>query len=223
MARFSTKEIENQMTFGETLRRARERQGFTFKQISFQTKILEGYLRALEEENLKVLPPGSYGRHFLREYAAYLALPVGQLLKEYDELQTYLIKTKPISVLPILGHSRFYLNWLLLVGLFLVLVIYLGWEARSLFLPPPVELINPPTDLIIDELEIQVKGRTTPGIQIILNGKRVLVNDEGVFSQEVLLQPGLNTITVSAASTYSKAVVITRQVLVQTLPPETNP
>ncbi|MFA4936844.1 MAG: helix-turn-helix domain-containing protein [Patescibacteria group bacterium] len=224
MPRFNTKKIVVQISFGNTLRQAREQQGFTFKQVSFQTKILESYLRALEDENIKILPAGSYGRHFLREYANYLNLPVEILLKEYDEVQSYMIKGKTaIPPKKTKMRSWFRLSWLVLSILFLTLVVYLGWEARNLFLSPQVELINPPSDIVVNELQIQVKGKTSPGTQITLNGEQVPVSDQGEFSQEVLLQPGLNTITVSAASTYSKPVVITRQVLAQTLPSEDNP
>ncbi|MFH1111972.1 MAG: helix-turn-helix domain-containing protein [Patescibacteria group bacterium] len=224
MPRFSSKKIEAQVSFGELLRLARERQGLTFKQVSFQIKMPECYLKALEEENLKALPAGSYGRHFLREYALYLGLSLESLIKEYDEHQLYLIKAKPAlpgksSLLP----SWWRLSWVILGVLALALVSYLGWEARRLFLPPPVELINPPANIIVNELQIMVKGHTALGAQITLNGERVSVRDDGFFSQEVVLQPGLNTITVSAVRAYSQPVVIIRQVLSQTLPQDSNP
>src|SRR5262245_50481260 len=57
------------LTLGEFLRRGRERAGMTLEQISADTKIPVRHLKALEADNLGVLPGGLYLRAEVRAYA----------------------------------------------------------------------------------------------------------------------------------------------------------
>jgi cytoskeletal protein RodZ len=63
---------------GNSLREARERQGFDYPQIELATKIRAKYIRALEDEQFGMLPAQTYIKGFLRTYAEYLGLD-GQL------------------------------------------------------------------------------------------------------------------------------------------------
>jgi len=63
---------------GNSLREARLRQGLDFFEIEQSTKIRGKYLRALEDEQFKVLPAQTYVKGFLRSYADHLGLD-GQL------------------------------------------------------------------------------------------------------------------------------------------------
>lgn len=222
MSRFSTKPIDTSGSFGARLRLTREQHGFDLRQISFKLKIPEPYLRALEEESLTALPAGSYGRHFLRQYAQWLKLPVESLLAEYTVRVDYLQQAvaqpnKPVSRVATRPIKRIVLGLLAVI-----LISYLGVEARRLFLPPPFELFNPPTNVVVNSLAITVNGRTTAAALVLLNGAKVAVTADGYFTQEVTLQPGLNTITLSARRAYSKPITVTREILVETLSSDAN-
>ena len=218
MKRFSIKKINHHQSFGELLRRQRESLGLDLRQISFKLKIPEKYLAALEEENLIALPNGSYGRHFLIQYARFLKLPTVKLISEYDIRANFAgsrrpaTRSKKITVWP--------LKRLVVVLLIVILLGYLGWEARRLFLPPPFIITNPPANVEIEDLTINVNGSTAPGATVQLNGANIPVGENGNFSQVVTLQPGLNTITLTARRAYSTPVNIRREVLVKSLPPE---
>ena len=106
-----------------------------------------------------------------------------------------------------------------------ILIIFLVWEVLSrfmnrLFLPPPFIITNPPANVEIEDLTINVNGSTAPGATVQLNGANIPVGENGNFSQVVTLQPGLNTITLTARRAYSQPVTIRREVLVKSLPPE---
>src|SRR5215813_8092013 len=59
---------------GELLRGAREARGLTLQQISFETKIPQRHLEALEHDNLGVSPGGFYQRAAVRAYARAVRL-----------------------------------------------------------------------------------------------------------------------------------------------------
>jgi hypothetical protein len=69
---------------GHSLREARVRQGLDYPQVELATKIRAKYIRALEEEEFVVLPPGTYIKGFLRSYAEFLGLDGQLYVDEYN-------------------------------------------------------------------------------------------------------------------------------------------
>ena len=69
---------------GESLRRAREAQGRTLRDVAGATKIGGDYLRALEEGDYASLPERPLARGYLRHYAAELGVDEGAALAEFD-------------------------------------------------------------------------------------------------------------------------------------------
>lgn len=68
---------------GASLTQARTRLGIDIAEAAQGTRLREHYLYALEKEEFDQLPPGSYGRAFLRTYAAFLNLDAELLVEEY--------------------------------------------------------------------------------------------------------------------------------------------
>jgi cytoskeleton protein RodZ len=77
-------ERENRLpSFGEKLRREREKRSITLDQISESTKIGTRMLRALEEDKFSQLPGGIFNKGFVRAYARHLGLDEDQTVAEY--------------------------------------------------------------------------------------------------------------------------------------------
>ncbi len=72
-------------TFGEKLRKQRERRGIELEAISNTTKISTRMLRALEDENFDQLPGGVFNKGFVRAYARQIGLNEEQAVAEYLE------------------------------------------------------------------------------------------------------------------------------------------
>jgi cytoskeleton protein RodZ len=68
---------------GETLREARMRAKIDVSEVEAATKIRAKYLRALENEEWRLLPGPTFVRTFLRTYADYLGLDSKLLVEEY--------------------------------------------------------------------------------------------------------------------------------------------
>lgn len=67
------------MTIAE-LRRTRMAKGLSLTEISRRTRIGVGFLRNIEEGNLKSLPPGFYARAFVRAYAEAIGIDADVVL-----------------------------------------------------------------------------------------------------------------------------------------------
>lgn len=71
-------------SFGERLRREREKRGVTLEEISAATKIGTRSLRALEQEEFNKLPGGIFNKGFVRAYAKFLGIDEEQTVAEYN-------------------------------------------------------------------------------------------------------------------------------------------
>ncbi|UQN06348.1 helix-turn-helix domain-containing protein [Deinococcus sp. QL22] len=74
------------MSFGSTLKLAREAQGLSTQELSLKTKIRGDYLRALEEGNTALLPERTFARSYLQRYARELGVDPAPLLTDFDRL-----------------------------------------------------------------------------------------------------------------------------------------
>ncbi len=72
-------------SFGENLRREREKRKITLDQISQSTKIGTRMLQALEEDKFSQLPGGIFNKGFVRAYARCVGLDEEQTIADYLE------------------------------------------------------------------------------------------------------------------------------------------
>ncbi len=68
---------------GAVLRELRNLRGDTLQQVANKTKVRVLYLRAIEEENIEILPAGIYIKGFVRLYAKELGLPMDKVVTDY--------------------------------------------------------------------------------------------------------------------------------------------
>jgi cytoskeletal protein RodZ len=70
---------------GRILKKTREAQGKSLKQVADSTKILERYLEGLEEEKYEHLPSEVYIKGYLQSYARYLKIDPEQILQHLSK------------------------------------------------------------------------------------------------------------------------------------------
>lgn len=70
-------------TFGETLRKEREKRGITLESVSDGTKIGTRFLQALEAEQFDQLPGGVFNRGFVRAYAKHIGIDEEKAVADY--------------------------------------------------------------------------------------------------------------------------------------------
>lgn len=72
-------------SFGQKMKKEREKQGITLDEISIATKIGTRNLRAIEENEFNKLPGGIFNKGFVRAYARHLGMDEDQVVNEYLE------------------------------------------------------------------------------------------------------------------------------------------
>lgn len=72
-------------SFGQKMRKEREKRGITLDEISVATKIGTRNLRAIEENEFNKLPGGIFNKGFVRAYARHLGMDEDRVVNEYLE------------------------------------------------------------------------------------------------------------------------------------------
>lgn len=110
---------------GQTLRDVRQGQKRTLEQVAKELRIRPVYLEALESGDWRKIPAQTYGRGYLRQYAAYLGMKEEEVMEICDQLQEkvaprlHYYETNPLEQTP----SR---RVLTLIAM-LMLAVLIGW------------------------------------------------------------------------------------------------
>lgn len=222
MSVFSTRKIASfDISVGEQLRRAREEKKLSLETVAKKLLIRSSYLQALETGDRRRLPKGVYARNFLREYARFLGLDYRSLGEQFDnetvkpqEQSGGLFERQIVAKRYLVAMPALVRNTIIIVVAALCLL-YLGFLVKRIFEPPLLAVDQPASDLTVNERQIELRGHTLPETDVTINGQTVQVASDGTFGQAVYLEPGLNTIVVTAKKKYSKQSEMTRNVLFQ--------
>lgn len=197
-------------TVGEILSAAREKKKLTLEQVEKATRIRAKFLLALEKNEFNKLPPGTFTRGFIKNYAAFLNLPVEETLAFYRRQENFDKTPPPPKSLkpnhfPSLTFST--LAVIVLIALFFGYLIYSYFK----FAGSPTLLINSPANnVVLKEERIEIVGKTDPEAGLTINNQPVAVNENGSFNITVPLQPGLNTLTVVATNKFKRQTTVIR-------------
>lgn len=82
---------QNELTFGQYLKNAREKSNFTIEKFALKTRINANILKSLENEDYKSLPSPAYLKGFILNYVKMFALDESEVFQKLQE--SYLAKT----------------------------------------------------------------------------------------------------------------------------------
>jgi cytoskeleton protein RodZ len=114
-------------TVGQDLRAARLRRGDDLATVSKSLKIRKDHLEAIEEDRLDALPGRTYAVGFVRSYADYLGLDVGQTLERFKaEIagRTDTETQQPVTVIDEDDNRRLPQGWKIIAGVVVLLMLY---------------------------------------------------------------------------------------------------
>lgn len=218
MAEFIKKTLETQVIpVGVRLRDARQAKGWTLEIVSAKTKLMKEHLVALEAGNC-VGVSTLYRRQFVKKYAQTLGLDPEPLLAE-----TCLTESAPVAEPK--GFGRWHLSnlpslfrWSTTGVIAIICLSYLGLQVRQTVRPPELTLVGPNEGLISNTHEVSVSGLTEPEVKIAINGQSVMSDEQGRFNQPLILQPGINTVVVTAEKKHGKTSQTTRHIIYREAP-----
>jgi len=117
--------------FGEYLKQAREKKGFSLERLASQTRIPEHHLHALESEDFEDLPAKVFAKGFVRSYAKALGLNEEEALQRFLETSgTFYERSQPepphVQV-KLESAPRQNINWPLVVAVLLAIATGAFW------------------------------------------------------------------------------------------------
>ena len=219
MTYFTPKPFRQEAPLGERLRQIRLQKNQKIEDLGRFLGIRREYLEAIEDNRYDQLPPGLYGKSFLKKYAIHLGLKTKDINHEIERLATENKPDNPFSQKVVKRH-RFIIFPKLIKNAFFTIAIatcllYLLVYAKKIIQPPELIITRPEDNILIKESSYLVTGQASAEAEIKINEVIVLNNQEGNFSQTVNLKQGINTLTISAQKKYGRPRVEVRQILVE--------
>lgn len=215
---FVERPLSAQETIGEQLHHARVGRNLSVLDVAQRTRISSRFIDSLEHGAYKELPGPVYVRKYVRELCLIYALPFERLAEQLSREQSA-SQPKEIRLSPKDSSRPLWIPSLIRWGGVAVVVAVIGayftWQVVRLLTPPPLTVIQPAQDIVLDIQLVVVKGSTQPGAQVTINGEAANVSEQGEFEEEVALRPGLNRLEIVAQTKYSSQSIIVRQIVVE--------
>ena len=215
----STKIIQDNETIAEALKLARQHRKLEIADVSSHLQINSTYIEALENGELDKLPPGFYGKNFLKKYARFLGIDHKPLLNMYaslnegktgvDEDPFSRKKPRPYYFLIIPKIIR---N-IIIILIAATCLLYLSFYIKQITSPPLLTIHYPPEDISLNNSLITIKGKTDIEAEVSINGENILTEKDGSFSKELMLKHGLNSISILSQKKYSKESLVIRKII----------
>lgn len=206
-------------TVGQILRETREVKLYTLEDIEKAIKIRKELLIALEDDNYKKLPPPTFVRGFIKNYATFLGLDSNKLLavfrREFAEgrHKPYVMDAFSNPV----GKPKFKFTPTQLLGAVIILIIlsffgYLWVQYRQFVGAPTLSVISPVDQMTTDNSSLEVIGKTDPEVKVTVNSQEIQVDGNGDFKEQITLSNQVNKITIAAISKFNQKTQVERTV-----------
>lgn len=210
---FTQKKIHS-YTLGEQLKNFRSERRLTLAEVSRETKIPVKYIEMIEEGKYEKLPPDVYVKGFLKAYANFLGIDSGKIINLYQrerDIKKNLNGGEKKSSFQKTKVPRFVITPRLIIAVCIVIVViggfsYLYSQIGRFAAVPRLVITNPSTDETTSSNLVSISGFTDEDAKVSINGQPILVNDKGEFKEDILLQEGVNTITVTAVNRFNKEI-----------------
>lgn len=100
-------------------------------------------------------------------------------------------------------------TYLKIVGIiFIVITIfgYASFQAKDIILGPIIEIHSPQNGMSVEESLVEIKGKVKNISYISMNGNQIFTDDNGIFSEKLLLSYGYNIITIKVQDRFDREV-----------------
>lgn len=201
---------------GTRLKLERERQSLSLRNVEQATNIRVSFLERIEADDGS-LPNDPYTKGFIHSYGHFLGLDGFRLAKEFNfnegnELTEAAARLRPISAPRVIVTPQLFLT-LLIAGTLVAVAGYIVYQLSFLATPPNLSIYDPPGDKEIYTSTITVAGKATAGSDVFINDTLIATGDDGAFKSDVAIQPGVNSIRVSAKNRLGKSSEVTRSII----------
>ncbi len=182
----------------DLIKQTRLEKGHQVEEISKKLKIPQKYLQAIEDEDVTSFPQEPYCSLIIKDYAQYLGLDGGEILRLFRRDFAVKKNQKPKTRKLFSFTPQFTFTVLVIISL-VIFSSYLIFEYIK-FNRPPQLTVNWPSSNISLESEINLSGHTDSESTVRVNQDLVIVDIDGNFTKKLYLQAGFNEITVESKS-----------------------
>jgi len=187
-------------TSGEILKAKRDQLRLELEQVSKKLKIQRIYLEALESNNYQTFDSKVIARGFLVKYANFLDLDTEKVLAFWRrDFSIGRIDIGPKeTVRKNFTLSPKTMGGLVLVTIFTIFIVF-GYVQYQKLRKPPLLSVNSPKDGIsIDMDRVSLEGKASWDSELFLNDKKISIDSDGKFLENLYLSPGINKFTLKA-------------------------
>lgn len=96
-----------------------------------------------------------------------------------------------------------------LIGIILMIVLFSGYvlfQARHIIRGPILTVVEPSASALIEGPLVTVRGKTDYAVNLLISGRKIMVNEEGVFEETLPLPLGYSVMTIEAEDRYGRVV-----------------
>lgn len=104
---------------------------------------------------------------------------------------------------------------LLLWPLLIAVLLYTGFQTRNLIRGPQITITSPASGSKLAQASVDITGQAQLISRLSLNDNPIFTDQEGNFSQKLLLAPGYNIIKVEAQDRFNRTISKTIQLIYQ--------
>jgi cytoskeletal protein RodZ len=194
------------ITAGEVLKRKRESLEKSLDFVSSETKIQKRFLEYIEADEYGKFDSEIFASGFIKIYSQYLGLDVDKLLALYRRSRPEgirkIIKETPTKKRT---HKRRLIHItpkaiaILTLTIFLLgALAYIAYQIYQFQKPPYLEISQPQDGITTQQNLIKIEGSTDITATLEINGNPVKQESTGLFSYELKLNEGLNTINIKS-------------------------
>ncbi len=203
-------------TVGEMLKRRRTERKLSLADVEKSTKIRKKFLEALEEGQYNLLPPQTFIRGFIKNYAVFLGLPPEEMLAFYRrEVNVEKQPVLPTATVPLPPKLTFTPRLLMVIGVGALLILFFAYLLGQylMFTGAPYLTVDQPKDYsVVTESPVEVSGKTDPSSTLNINDQQVSLDESGNFQVKIPVNAGLNVFTIVSENKFKKEAKVIRHV-----------
>lgn len=203
---------------GSTLKDERLLKRISLSKASSSLKISKKQIQQIESWDLENLPKGIYLEGIIKRYAKFLSIDPVPLLERINESDHEKKLSGNLNKTNVFKSKRYFvLSKATIITILLIVVLsafgYIAWQGAVFTAKPRLVVHSPKNGEKVNSEIVSVSGNVSQSTQVYINGVPVLVEPNGAFSDEVVLQRGSNNIEISAINNISRESKIQRVVI----------
>lgn len=107
-----------------------------------------------------------------------------------------------------MSRNKNYLKISLILAILGIVSIYALFNSRLLISGPQVTVFEPQDGSVLNDPFVEIKGEAKNISFIYLDGRPFFINEDGNFSEKLLLSPGLSIIRIDAKDKFGREEVL---------------